>query len=552
MPRISGAIAFLCSAATIALAQAGPPTPQPPPTFRADTHLVEVSVVVHDKNGAPVTDLTREDFTLLEDGKAQAIEVFSVDGSLSRSSATIDQPERGSTPAAAGEISNRIDANMRASGVTAILFDRVNTRVEDQHLARDQVSTFLRQVRPDDRVALYSLESDRVRVLHDFTNDASALIRALSFRIGNDRPPDDPDLAAWISHTSDAMAKSMLDQRVNVTRDALIAIANHLAGIRGRKNLVWVSSGVPLTFTERLPGGDRSRPRAAEDTSSGALAQAARAIDDANVAIYPIDARGLLTTGVTPAETMPEVAAMKGKITSTSAIPKRGVAQSVSNLDAMQAVAADTGGRAFVNGNDIAGAVRAAIDDSRVNYVLGYYPVHGKWDGTFRAIAVKVNRAGLEVRHRKGYRALPIATKATAAPGDELLQQTKSPLLSTGMGLTAHVAPSGVPGNVELTVHVDPDAISIWRDEAGTGWTVSLALAMAQSTADGRFMKGVIGNVDVGVPAARYEQLMTKGLSFTRTVPLAEQAERLHVVVRDTSSGATGSLIVPLADLNRQ
>src|SRR5215471_3476687 len=130
MPRISGAIApLLCSAATIVLAQAGPPTPQPPPTFRADTHLVEVSVVVHDKNGAPVTDLTREDFTLLEDGKAQPIEVFSVDGSLSRSSATTDQPETRSTPSAAGEVSNRIDSNIRASGVTAILFDRVNTRV---------------------------------------------------------------------------------------------------------------------------------------------------------------------------------------------------------------------------------------------------------------------------------------------------------------------------------------------------------------------------------------------------------------------------------------
>jgi hypothetical protein len=239
---------------------------------------------------------------------------------------------------------------------------------------------------------------------------------------------------------------------------------------------------------------------------------------------------------------------MKGKISSAPIIPKRGVAQSVSNLDAMKAVAADTGGKAFINGNDIAGAVRAAIDDSRISYVLGYYPTHGKWDGGFRAIAVKVNRPGVEVRHRTGYRAFPIATKTAAAPGDELLEQAKSPLAATGMGLTAHVAPASASGNgrdILLTVHVDPDAISIWRD--GDGWSVSLALAMAQSTADGRFMKGVVGNVDVGVPASRYEQITTKGFSFTRTVSLAENADRLHVVVRDTSSGATGSLSLPVS-----
>ena len=81
------------------------------------------------------------------------------------------------------------------------------------------------------------------------------------------------------------------------------------------------------------------------------------------------------------------------------------------NLDAFKALAASTGGRAFFNRNDIKSAIRAAVDDGRVTYVIAYYPSHGKWDGAFRRITVKVNRPDLEVRHRAGYRAFPIPAK---------------------------------------------------------------------------------------------------------------------------------------------
>jgi hypothetical protein len=97
-----------------------------------------------------------------------------------------------------------------------------------------------------------------------------------------------------------------------------------------------------------------------------AVARAARAVDDATVAIYPVDARGLVGTGVATADTMPEVAAMKGKVTSTPQLPPRGVAQSVSNLDGFKQLAASTGGRPFFNRNDINAAIRSAIDDGRV------------------------------------------------------------------------------------------------------------------------------------------------------------------------------------------
>jgi VWFA-related protein len=144
----------------------------PPTTFRATTRLVQVSVVVHDKDGRPVTGLEGGDFTLYENGKEQPIELFSIESDRVTGTAPVSS-------APTNDFSNRVEG--RASGaVTVILFDRLNTRFEDQTQARYQVVKFLGQIQRDDHVALYVLESNVVRVLHDFTSDATSLLRALS------------------------------------------------------------------------------------------------------------------------------------------------------------------------------------------------------------------------------------------------------------------------------------------------------------------------------------------------------------------------------------
>ena len=146
----------------------------PPTTFRATTRLVQVSVVVHDKDRRAVTGLDRADFTLYENGREQPIELFSVESDRETAAAS-SRP----SPLPTNDFSNRLEG--RAAGaVTVILIDRLNTRFEDQTQARDQVVKFLGQIQRDDHVALYVLESNVVRVLHDFTSDATSLLRALS------------------------------------------------------------------------------------------------------------------------------------------------------------------------------------------------------------------------------------------------------------------------------------------------------------------------------------------------------------------------------------
>ena len=503
------------------------------PTFRAGTRLVHVSVVVHDRNGNPVGDLAARDFTLLENGKAQRIELFSIETRSAAAAARQALP--------ANTFSNRLDG-VAGGTATVLLFDRLNTRYEDQQMARDQIVKVLAALQPTDRVALYVLESDRVRVLHDFTTDARGLVRVLSRYLAGmtsvaldaaeAAPPefvktgdaaDDAEAEAWLKQTTEMVAAFYNERRGTSTTDALEAIAHRLAGIRGRKNLIWVSSAFPLVIND---------PKMGPRSLSPEIRRATRAINDADVAVYPVDTRGLIGAFASAPSARAQTFS-----TMSSIMP---------NMDTMKTIAEDTGGRAFVNTNAIGDAVRRAIDDSRITYTLGYYPSEVAWDGKFREITVKVNRRGLDLRHRKGYHAQPPPSAQPAASrADSLGGAIRNPLEATGIGLTARVdRPVGAPfTDATLTIHVDAGAIT-W-DRRGDEWAGTLDLLVGQSEADGRFFKSLDTTVNLGANAERYAQMLSEGFTLTHTITLREGASRLHVVVRDAPSRTIGSLIIP-------
>jgi VWFA-related protein len=423
-----------------------------------------------------------------------------------------------------------------------VLFDRLNTRFEDQKLAKDQIVKVLAGLQPSDRVALYVLEADTVRVLHDFTNDARGLVRVLSrylagmtsreLEISEAPAPDlaetgiaaiDAEAEAWVKQTTEAINVLFTRRRGEYTADALEGIANHLAGVRGRKNMIWVSSAFPLVTVDFM--GPRSLlPE---------INRASRAINNANIAVYPVDTRGLIGafTGPPPGPGKP------AQFTTLATV--------MPNMDTMKTIAEDTGGRAFVNTNAIGDAVRRAMDDSRVTYVLGYYPSHGNWDGKFREIKVDVNRKGLEVRHRKGYLAIPpqpeqTASGRAAALGDAI----RSPLEATGIGLTASLERSRAPSR-EAMLTVQVDGRSITWDRRGDEWIGALDVVIGQSDRDAKFVKSMDTVVNLTANAERYAQIMAEGFTLTHKITMREDLGRLHIVVRDVSSRTTGSLIIP-------
>jgi VWFA-related protein len=492
------------------------------PSFRSGTRLIEVSVVVTNRDRGPAPGLTADDFEIFDNGKPQKVELFSIEaGSAAAPVPAPPPPERGPR-----EFSNDLAG---IGGVTIVLFDRLNTPDRDWMRARQHVIRFLERIGPGDRVGLYVLDGMGVlRVLHDFTSDAGALLRAISGLRGDASLPLaaeadagrlGTELAALLTDGerdagSREMAAHFQGNRAVHTIDALESIGHHLSGIQNRKNLIWVSAAFPLSVFQRI-----GRSPVAE------INRATRSLNDGNVALYAVDARGLIPTftGVPGNHTVTTLSMVQG------------------NQDILLSLSEQTGGRAFLNTNDIQGAIRRAADDARMTYVLGYYPADDRWDGRFHRINVKVKRPGFDVRHRQGYFAVATLKQADSQRTAALNAAVVSPIDASALGLTVRVEPvTGKPSDYRLTIRVQPSAIALERrDGASLG---ALDVVVAQVRPDGAEGRSLQQQYEVRVPDDRLPQFQRQGVSVDHTFTLTPTAERLRVVVRDVRTGAIGAI----------
>ncbi len=269
---------------------------QPPaPTIRVTTRLVGVNVVVRAK-GAPVTDLAARDFELFDRGKPQKISFFAMNSATPLRQATAQNPKNVFT--------NRSESRSEApTTATVLLVDGLNTEFSDQAFARDQIVRFLGQIDPSERIAIYAL-GRQLHILHDFTDDRDHLAKVLErFHAGQVSEMITPVLDSQVSQMLDPLQledKSQKNEadyrdglRVERTIAALDSIAKHLARLPGRKNLVWISGSFPIYPGFKVVTGlfETSRER----SFTAEAARTARLFSDANMAIYPVDARGVFS-----------------------------------------------------------------------------------------------------------------------------------------------------------------------------------------------------------------------------------------------------------------
>jgi VWFA-related protein len=519
------------------------------PTFHVSTRLIQVSVIVRDHKGNPVTGLTREQFAVFDQGAAQKIVFFAEQSSASK-------PSNPPAPPATGNVfSNRApdgSAQTAAGSVTTILFDSLNTDFLDTGFARERVKKFLKGIQPEDRVALYGL-STKLSVLHDFTGDADALALALDRFKASENPETsaskfkesnlgDPTVDAMTNDMNQRRADVFMRGRVQATAAALEAIAKHLAGMPGRKNLVWVSGSFPLNFgyfQKRLPG---TRPTKA--AFGDEVEEAARALSSANVAIYPVDAHALTTLeGVFNAATAPRMGAA-GLLISN----RRPDLEPIGDIGTMQALAEATGGRAFKDANDIEGAVRSAVDDSRCSYVLSYYPDHNKWDGKFREIKVQVKHSGVETRYRRGYLAFADDPKDQNRGPLTAADALATPLESTELGLTMRIEAAG---DRLIKAHLTIDASAIRFEEQNGRWTGALDYLWVQLARDGAMVLSHEQTLNFKLSPETYRKAMADGLKMSFDETLAAQTVELRFLARDRGTGEQGSLKIPLGTVSR-
>jgi VWFA-related protein len=502
------------------------------PTIRVTTRLVQVNVVVRDGHG-PVAGLAKKDFKIFDKGKEQQIALFSV-----LSSSTDKTPAKPALPTPPGVFTNRLKPHDDdPTSATVLLIDALNTEMPDQQEAQQQILKFLDSLDLNRRVAIYLLSGHSLRVLQDFTDDPALLKKAIAgFHGESSAILEGTRVEGCGRHECEGLHESRdaanVD-RVHLTLAALSQIANHLAHVPGRKSLLWISSSFPsfLLHVNR----DQWDINRENRTFLEEITRATRALSAADVAIYPIDDRGILAR--------PDVDVRRRGLPGSSFSSRNGRLPGSmpidipEGLDSMRDLADGTGGIAFVNTNDIKNAIGKAFADADLTYTLGFYADSSAVDG-FHEIKVKVDRPGLDIRYRKGYLAAAVKPPSEDDVAALLNDAVASALDSTAIGLIAAV------DNTRVSLQVNFADLSLEKQNGK--WTGAIDVVYVAESAGGRNIALTSKRITLDLNADLYAAKRRDGLVLEQVVERPKGTARIRIAVMDERSGATGSVSIPV------
>jgi len=400
-------------------------------TIRVTSREIVLDVTATDDKGRPVRGLQQSDFTVKEDGKQQTVRSFREVGADTVSEAPARQLPL--------NVYTNVQPAPTTSAVNIILLDTLNAPAAvDQLTIRQESIKYLKSMPKGTRVAVLGLSSS-LRILQGFTADPSILIAAVNSKKNSSLPSPftdtdtgsvladqadaqtelgNDDVAAQITQFENEQAVQQQDMINRMTLEALNQIAAYVSGIKGRKNLIWFTDGIPLSMT---PSGGVNDLQGITDYQMD-LRRTTDLLTAAEVAVYPVDARKLYSNPSAGADqhlsSITVHTAAKESVSSIAFAQKKGQEQL-----SMEAVAEATGGVAYYNTNDLKTAVAKAIDNGANYYNISYSPPDLAYDGKYHAINVTVARPGVHLAYRRGYNnddiqhdaitsALPLTTTA--------------------------------------------------------------------------------------------------------------------------------------------
>jgi VWFA-related protein len=544
----------------------------PAPTIRVSTHLVLVDVVVTDKQGKHVDGLRPEDFVVQEKGKTQKIAFFSSPGEAQKQRPPELPP---------GIYSNKPEYRSPGGPLVILLLDAANTPFKDQAYAREQMLKFVKEeYKPGQRTAIFTLTSS-LRILQDFTSDPQVLLKAfqkyqpLAQEMANAAGPRVPTTSSeggsGAQQSSDAIVDRMrdfqsvqlayvLDRRVATTLAAMRSLARILGGIPGRKSVIWVTAAFPFSLipedrsvseaelAESLPS---QRQLGLDTRAGGAIAgvereghaqeirEASAQLASAQVAIYPVDARGLMSGVEATIEDTPG-----RQFTTLSGAASVRMSDVTSSQETMREIARETGGIAYINQNEIKEGVVVAMADSAASYTLGYYPEDKKWDGKYRSVKVKLNRDGLDTRYRRGYFSIDPTSVKDRNPEQGATEALQDSAPDTLVTFSAQVKPAGA-GKLGVDFLVDAHTLST-EEVSGGNKKFNVVLYAAIFAPDGKMLGSQSLKVDQAFDAGTYQQIVSKGMLLHIDLNQPPGKNELRIAVRDNRTGHTGSLTAPL------
>jgi len=505
--RTAVALAVLVAGSVAAAGQQAP-QPEPPPVFRVQVDAIELDAFVTDAQGNPVTDLTADDFEILEDGRPQAVTSFAL------INIPMDRLERPLfTPRA---IEPDVQSNVRAEGrVYVIAVDEVSPQLVPR--TRLFLRRFIEQnFAANDIAALVYVGRGRSSDTQDFTSNQRLLLNAVD-KVSGGFPADLPVPASVVPGLAPpAPGLSEADYLLRNRMKSLRELTEFMARMRGRrKALLYFTNGLGVDVYNALDYNGGTQSAAIEDLH-GAITAATRG----NVSIYPIDPAGITPTG---------------DITDDAAPAAPGAA-GLARVQDLRALAEATGGFALVNSNSVEAAFTRIVRENSTYYVLGFTSTNDRRDGRFRRLEVRVRRPGLIVRARNGYLA-PMRAAPAAAPARDanalpatIVESLNSPMAISTVPMRLFVAPyKGADKQANVAVAVEIDAAALDLTEVNGAFTAELTVATTAVAAGGRVYPGQRHQARLALRPETHARVRSEGIRVLSEIQLPPGRYQLRV-----------------------
>ncbi len=547
-------------------------TQRAPFSFESRTDMVLVPVLVR-RSGAHVGHLQKGDFILLQDGREQSIATFEevIGGPV----ATQQRP-----PALPPNLfTNLLPDNSRPKRLTIIVVDTVTAPRLNQMEARQAILRFLAKLpEATDPIELIAMTRAGIRVIHDFTTSPATLrVAAEKLRTEREAAPSsleatlqdlqsmqltiqlqgEGSLTSLAPTAADAERLRLyaeteeravnLQRRIAITQalEGLQQIASSFAALPGRKSLLWLSAGFPFAVS------DSNRAEIGWFADQGDLQPLYRrtwnVLNNANVALYPVDVRGLEV--LEPLEPNARPPAMSvgaaGPLLRSARI--RSASSHEDTIDILKTFAEMTGGRAYYNRNDLERCFDEAVNDSASYYMLGYYLTPQTRRAGWRQLKVKVRVPGVEVRARNAVFVGADRSDRDAATAMQLA--LRSPLDYTALGIIVEVTGTSASmgpnpkKRVSLHITIPPSAGVVDTANANRVQIEYYGVAL---TAEGAIADGFHDTSEAYLKMETAQRVNRDGLLHNASLRLAPGSYTLRVVVRDQVRGAIGSISAPL------
>ncbi len=506
--------------------------------FEASTQLVIETVNVKDKSGAPVEGLTANDFMVTEDGMPQSIKFFEYQ-KLPTDPAPALPDINGVEPFAKlpkTQISTEKPGNIRYRDrrLLALYFDMSAMPPADQLRAFDAADKFIRtQMTSADLMAIMAYQGGAVEVLQDFTDDRDRLLRIVeTLTVGEDQNSGDTSDDVTSADTGAAFGQDDSEFNIFNTDRQLAALqtaAKMLSHLNEKKALIYFASGLNLNGVNNQ-------------------AQLHATINDAiraGVSLWPIDARGLVAQA-------PLGDASKGSPGGIAMYNGQSALTFASNFqrsqDTLYALAADTGGKALLDYNDLTRGMVQAQKAFSSYYIIGYYTTNAKLDGKFRRIKITLNQTlTASLDYRQGYYAGKEFGKFNAADKERQLEDAlmlEDPITELTMALEVdYFQLNGAEYFVPLVVKIPGRELALAKRKGAELTLLDFIGEVKDSY--GTTMQNVRDKMSIKLSDSTAAELATKPIEYDTGFTLLPGKYKLKFLARDAETGRIGTFETP-------